>query len=112
MDNLYTRFDSTFFEKTRLSILTIVYRTGGASFNYIKRQLSMSDGAVYTHIEKLVQAEYLAKRREIAEGAAQTSYTLTDKGRQAYRDYLAFLEHMLQSHTHPFEGGRNGEDDE
>jgi DNA-binding MarR family transcriptional regulator len=107
MDNLYTRFDSTFFEKTRLSILTMIYRTGLASFNYIKRQLEMSDGAVYTHLEKLVQAEYIGKKREIAEGAAQTSYFLTDKGRTAYRDYLTFLEKMLESHTKHSEGDSN-----
>lgn len=107
MDNLYTRFDSTFFEKTRLSILTIIYRTGLASFNYIKRQLEMTDGAVYTHLEKLVQAEYIGKKREIADGAAQTSYFLTGKGRTAYRDYLSFLEHMLESYANHPEGDIN-----
>ncbi|HUX11661.1 MAG TPA: transcriptional regulator [Spirochaetia bacterium] len=104
MDDLYTRFDSTFFEKTRLSILTIVYRTGVVSFNYLKRQLKMTDGAIYTHLEKLVQGEYLGKKREIADGAAQTSYFMTEKGKTAYRDYLSFLELMLKSHTNHPEG--------
>lgn len=97
--SLYTRFDGTFFEKSRLSILTILHRSGQASFNYLKQQLQMSDGAVYTHLEKLVQAEYVKKRREISHGAAQTTYSMTDKGRKAYKEYLMFLEEVLRTHT-------------
>ena len=97
MDELYTRFDSTFFEKTRLSILTITYRTGRASFTYLKERLGMTDGAIYTHLEKLVQTGYLDKKREIAEGSAQTSYTMTQKGRHAFQDYLTFLEGVLSA---------------
>jgi DNA-binding MarR family transcriptional regulator len=99
MDELYTRFDSTFFEKTRLSILTIVYRTERVSFNYLKNQLAMTDGSIYTHLEKLVQGGYLDKRREIADGSAQTNYFLTEKGRTSFRNYLSFLENILESHT-------------
>jgi len=110
MDDLYTRFDSTFFEKTRLSILTIVYRTGFVSFNYLKQQLGMTDGAIYTHLEKLVQEGYLQKRREIAEGAARTNYSLTEKGRTTFHDYLEFLEEVLRTHTVPKSDKDKGEE--
>lgn len=99
MDELYTRFDGTFFEKTRLSILTIVYRAGRASFNYLKEQLATSDGALYTHVEKLVQGGYVSKRRRIVEGSAQTDYSLTKKGKEVFKDYLTFIEGVLESRS-------------
>lgn len=99
MDELYTRFDGTFFEKTRLSILTIVYRSGRASFNFLKDQLGASDGALYTHVEKLVQSGYVRKRRRIVEGSAQTDYTLTKRGKEVFQDYLSFIAGVLESRS-------------
>lgn len=95
MSDLYTRFDSIFFERTRLSILTIVARTERASFTLLRDTLGATEGALYTHVEKLVQGGYLDKTREMVAGSPQTVYTLTADGRAAYTDYLRFLEEMI-----------------
>ena len=68
MDDLYTRFDNVFFEKTRLSIL----------------------------MEKLIKAGYVEKRKELARSAVQTVYKITKEGRALFKEYLAFLEQMLK----------------
>ncbi len=95
MNGLYTRFDGTFFEKTRLSVMTLLYQEGELSFNGLKDALALTDGALYTHLEKLVKDGYVEKRKEIAGGAAQTVYRMGDKGRATYDDYLEFLEAMV-----------------
>lgn len=99
MSDLYLRFDSTFFEKTRLSILTLLYREGRLSFNALKDALGGTDGAVYTHLEKLRQAGYLTRDKEVIEGNVSSQYALTPFGRDEFKAYIGFLEGMLKEHT-------------
>jgi len=95
MDDLYTRFDAVFFEKTRLSLMTLLFKREMVTFNILKKKLSLSDGALYTHLEKLIKAGYVEKQKEIAGVTVQTVYTLTAEGKQIFLDYLDFLKSMV-----------------
>ena len=95
MPDLYTRFDSVFFEKTRLSMMTIIYQEQKVSFTMLKERIGGTDGGMYTHLEKLVNAGYVEKKKEISGTTAQTIYTLTSEGRILFQDYLAFLERLV-----------------
>ena len=99
MSDLYLRFDSTFFEKTRLSILTLLYREGRLSFNALKDALAGTDGAVYTHLEKLRQAGYISRDKELVEGNVSSQYELTPFGRTEFNAYIGFLEAMLKEQS-------------
>jgi len=99
VSDLYLRFDSTFFEKTRLTILTLLYREGRLSFNALKEALGGTDGAVYTHLEKLKQAGYLTRDKEVIDGNVSSQYSLTDFGRTEFQAYIGFLEDLLKGHT-------------
>ena len=94
-EQLYTRFDGVFFEKTRLSIMTLLNQEEPLAFNALKHRLGGSDGAIYTHLEKLIGAGYVAKERELAAGAARTVYTLTGEGHRVFHDYIEFLAGVL-----------------
>ena len=96
MDKLYTRFDHVFFERTRLSILTLVKTRNVISFNGLKQNLRSSDGALFSHLTKLVEAGYISRRKELAGDTVQTVYSLTPKGDAAYDDYVIFLQEVLQ----------------
>jgi len=97
MDKLYTRFDGVFFEKTRLSLMTIILQEGTVSFNTLKTRLDMTDGALYTHLEKLVAAGYIRKEKKIADNAAQTVYSAAEEGITVFRDYLNFIEGLIRN---------------
>lgn len=92
---LYTRFDSVFFEKTRLSMMTILYQEEVASYNHFKKVIGATDGAVYSHIRKLLEAGYVTGQKEIADNSAQTIYTMTESGKRLFAEYLQFLENIL-----------------
>lgn len=96
MSELFTRFDSVFFEKTRLSALMYLLRQGTASFNQLKTLLKAPDGSLYTHMEKLVSSGYVEKRKELAGMAVQTVYCLSPKGRSVLLEYLDFMESMVK----------------
>ena len=99
MSDLYVKFDSVFFEKTRLSILTLLYREGRLSFNALKEALAGTDGAVYTHLEKLKAAGYVTRDKEVIDGNVSSQYELTAQGKKEFREYIEFLEGMLKGHT-------------
>jgi predicted ArsR family transcriptional regulator len=96
-NNLYTRFDAVFFEKTRLSILTLLYRDKRVSFKQLKNLLNATDGSLYTHLQKLLGAGYLTEEKEIVGRDLQTFYTLTDNGATAFREYIDFMETMVKT---------------
>lgn len=95
MPELYTRFDGVFFEKTRLSMMTILYQEGVVSYNRLKKIIGGTDGAVYSHIQKLLEAGYVTGKKEVAGNSVQTVYTMTESGKQLFAEYLRFLENIL-----------------
>lgn len=103
-EDFYTRFDNIFFEKTRLSLMTVLYQEERAAFNTLKRRLNASDGAAYTHIEKLIKAGYVKKSRGLAGDSVQTVYSLTEEGKRLFRQYLEYMRQMLSSLDEPHGG--------
>lgn len=93
---LYTRFDNVFFEKTRLSVITILYKEEKASFNQLKATIGGSDGAIYSHLQKLLTSNYILEKKEIIGDNLHTIYFLTEKGKEIFRQYLLFLEKMIK----------------
>ena len=96
MAELFTRFDGVFFEKTRLSLVTLLFREEKVTYNGLKSRLGLTDGALYTHLEKLIDAGYAGKSRETAGLALQTVYQLTELGRNEYLAYLEFMREMIE----------------
>lgn len=98
MSELYTRFDGVFFEKTRLSIVTLLHQDEKLAFTALKERLDLSDGALYTHLEKLIRNDYLEKERVLTPAGSQTRYRLTAAGRRTFQDYVRFLGELLEEH--------------
>lgn len=94
--NLFTNFDSIFFEKTRLSILTILYTDEKASFNRLKSVLKIADGTLYSHLKKLIDAGYISFKKTIKNNNINTIYKLTEKGEKEFSQYLMFLESFVK----------------
>ena len=96
-DSYYTRFDAVFFEKTRLSMITLLHKEGWVSFNRFRKILGGTDGSIYSHLKKLLAAGYIRHNRQIAGDKAQTIYALTASGQKLFREYLGFLENLLRT---------------
>jgi DNA-binding PadR family transcriptional regulator len=94
-NELYTQFDSVFFEKTRLSMMTMLYQEKTVSFNRFKNIIDGTDGAIYSHLQKLQEAEYITQKKKLVADKAQTFYSLTAKGTKLFQDYLKFLENII-----------------
>ena len=94
-EELFTQFDNVFFEKTRLSMMTILYKEGEVSFNRFKKVMGGSDGAIYTHLQKLQDSGYIDQKKEIIGSKVQSFFYLTSSGKNLFKKYLKFMEEMI-----------------
>lgn len=92
----FDKLDKAIHEKGRLAIMTLLASRASWSFQDLKSELNMSDGNLVTHLRTLHKAGLVAFTKEILD-RPQTSYSLTRKGRTAFRDYIAVLEQIVKA---------------
>jgi DNA-binding PadR family transcriptional regulator len=105
MSGLYLDFDQIFFEKTRLSMITLLYREKYVSYNRFKKIIGGTDGSIYSHLKKLLERGYIKKKKELIQDTAHTIYSLTEKGEQSFMDYIRFMETVVNEYK---KGEKNG----
>ena len=94
--------DPLLHQPVRTQIAAYLAGRGEATFAELKRALAATDGNLDAHLSKLVEAGYLESRKEASTGGRpQTVFSLSSKGRQAFRDYVAALSQLLPGKTVP-----------
>jgi DNA-binding HxlR family transcriptional regulator len=92
----FDKLDKAIHEKGRLSIMTLLAARVSWSFQDLKAELEMSDGNLITHLRTLHKLGLVAMTKEVRV-RPQTSYSLTAKGRTAFKDYLDVLEQIVKT---------------
>jgi DNA-binding MarR family transcriptional regulator len=92
----FDKLDKAIHEKARLGIMTLLASRVSWPFQELKAELNMTDGNIVTHLRILHDAGFIAVTKEILD-RPQTSYSLTERGRKAFQDYLDVLEQIVQA---------------
>jgi DNA-binding HxlR family transcriptional regulator len=92
----FEKLDKAIHEKGRLAIMTLLATRVSWSFQDLKTELGMSDGNLITHLRTLHKLGLVALTKEVR-NRPQTSYSLTTKGRAAFKDYLDVLEQIVKA---------------
>lgn len=79
----------------RLSVISLLLTVTEADFVWLKEKTDATAGNLSVQIEKLAEAEYISVRKEIIGKKPRTTCTLTDKGRQALKEYIETLREYL-----------------
>ena len=79
----------------RLSVISLLLTVTEADFVWLKEKTGATAGNLSVQIEKLAEAEYISERKEIIGKKPRTTCTLTDKGRQALKEYIETLREYL-----------------
>lgn len=79
----------------RLSVISLLLTVTEADFVWLKEKTGATAGNLSVQIEKLAEAEYISVRKEIIGKKPLTTCTLTDKGRQALKEYIETLREYL-----------------
>ena len=91
----YTQLDELLHSRIRTSIVAILHSVETADFSYLKNRTGASDGNLSTHLRKLEAAEYIGVEKKFIGRKPVTTYWLTEKGREAFKEYINHLERML-----------------
>ena len=91
----FDKLDKAIHEKGRLAIMTLLATRASWSYGDLKAELGMSDGNLITHMRTLHKQGLVSVTKEIR-GRPQTTYSLTAKGRSAFREHINALEEIVK----------------
>lgn len=69
---------------------------GDLTFSQLKEICQCSTGNMTTHIKKLVEEDFITVNKEFKNNRPCTTYHLTQKGKQAFENYVESLNYFLQ----------------
>jgi len=92
----FDKLDKAIHEKGRLAIMTLLAARPSWPFQDLKAELGMSDGNLITHLRTLHKLGFVAVTKEVRV-RPHTSYSLTAKGRVAFKDYLDVLDQIVRT---------------
>ena len=84
-------------EPTRLMIITQLYVVESADFLFLQNQLKMTPGNLSSHLSKLEEASYVEIVKEFIDKKPHTALRLTQKGKQAFKDYRKNLKQIFNT---------------
>ena len=88
--------DRLLHEPSRLLIATILYTVEKADFTFLLRETGLTKGNLSAHLAKLEEAGYVTVEKGFVGKIPRTTYSLTERGREAYRAYREHLRRMVE----------------
>ena len=92
IDGLNKVFES----KIRLGIMSVLVANGSADFATLKSLLDLTDGNLASHTRNLEEVGYIRCEKKFVGRKPNTTYLVTEAGREAFAAHITALEHFLQ----------------
>jgi DNA-binding MarR family transcriptional regulator len=92
----FLQLDRVIHERGRLAIMSMLAASPELSFVELRDTLEMTDGNLTTHVRTLQEAGYVSIAKSYRNRRPLTTVSLTRTGRQAFANYIAVLEHIVQ----------------
>jgi DNA-binding MarR family transcriptional regulator len=96
-EHIAVKLDKTIHQKARLGIMSILVASEWAEFNYLKERLNLTDGNLSSHLSLLEKERYIKIKKKFVKKKPKTFIQITEKGRQAFEEYLKNLEKIIRS---------------
>ena len=90
------KIDTLIHAPVRLAIVSTLISVEEAEFGYLKTVTGASDGNLSTHLSKLEEGGMISIEKTFRGKKPLTVCRLTDRGRAAFKTYLADLERILK----------------
>jgi DNA-binding MarR family transcriptional regulator len=81
----------------RLMVLTYLYVVESVDYVFLMRLTGLTWGNLASHLAKLEEAGYIAIEKEFQGKKPHSMIHLTDRGRNAFQEYRASLQQVLDS---------------
>ena len=96
-EHIAVRLNKTIHQKARLGIMSILIASEEAEFNYLKERLKLTDGNLSSHLKLLEREKYIKIKKRFVKKKPKTLCQVTEKGRQAFEEYLENLGKIIRS---------------
>ena len=93
----WMNLDRIIHEPARLRIMMLLSGLESADFRFLVKTLSLTNGNLSRHVEKLEQAGYVKVEKTIKGKMPHTSYCVTETGKNALAEYWHRLDAIRQS---------------
>lgn len=87
--------DRVIHSPARLMMMTYLYVVESVDFIFLMRLTGLTWGNLSSHLSTLEEAEYVHIEKEFIQKKSHTMVNLTEKGRQAFKDYKQLLLQVL-----------------
>lgn len=88
--------DPLIHERVRLGIMSALAAAKDMAFTQLRDMLKVTDGNLSVHSRQLEEGGYLKIEKGFVERRPRTTLSLTPKGREAFKRYLAQLEELVR----------------
>lgn len=87
--------NKVFESKIRLGIMSVLMANESVDFVTLKSLLELTDGNLASHARSLEEMGYIQCKKKFVGRKPNTSYSITEKGRNAFQAHIAALEAFL-----------------
>ncbi len=95
MKNPITNLNKVFESRIRLGIMSALMVNDNIEFNSLKELLELTDGNLASHLKALEQNEMLQVSKQFVGRKPNTTYSVTQLGREQFKQHLNALEELL-----------------
>jgi DNA-binding MarR family transcriptional regulator len=88
-------FDKLVHQPTRLQIFAYLYQHGETRFPDLKDQLDVTEGNLSSHLQTMEEAGAVSVEKQFVDRKPQTTYELTDEGREQFEAHIGTLESLI-----------------
>lgn len=99
---LMNQLDDAFTNALRLAIVSALFPVEGMDFTMLKKITGGTDGNLSIQARKLEEVDYIQVEKDFVDRKPKTTYRLTDKGREAFRQYVSLLEEAIRDKDKAF----------
>ena len=92
----FDKLDPLLHSELRLAVMSVLISMETADFVYLRRETGATAGNLSVQLDKLSQAGYIRVEKSFDGKKPHTTCRITDKGRQAFEDYVESLKSYLQ----------------
>jgi len=92
----FENFDKAFENRIRLQIMSVLVTNDYYDFNSLKELLQITDGNLASHFKALEKEEYVLITKTFIGKKPNTRYSVTEKGRLAFKAHLMALEKLIR----------------
>ena len=81
--------------KLRLALLSLLTGVDEAEFTWLRTKTGSTDGNLGAQLTKLEEAGYVSMEKKFVQRKPQTTYRITEAGREALSEYVQALKVLL-----------------